>query len=1155
MKKILFTLVCALSSLMAVAATSITCTGYVSNYSGGEYMYALTSDQGNWYVVYYLQIEKDALENGKTYTAAQLQESYANYLANPNNPSATPTTHTFTDCTLTITVDQESKTGVILGTFTSAKDGQDYEIRYEGAINEETKDPGNPGGPIETSMEDDATTDLFLSKALPVSLVMPYMQPMISDKEIELRAYDLDGNYEVSLVFNVGIENFDSETYVPTGTYTISDSGELGTVLAGKGHTLDNTTCIGSYVAQLSGEKVVNRWYPTSGKVIVGKDSEGQLYVVLSAKNSLSHSVELTIGDAPASAGVVAISTLWKKYYPALHYWSVVLTTAANEDARYSLDVTAPATMVENTSYTATGGFVTAGGDYIAVSTGTYKEYHNAAGDYYVEASLELTNGETHNVRYVERAVPVATDTIAVSMTDATLRHAATSMDDPVIVFAGKDNKYDISLSFMGEQVKPTYSLADVYAYYTHLSVSGKDVPVRDLSAKAEQHETGFSISAYVLGEDAHCYQVSLSYELPEAKDTTVLNSTNMLIDESHINQLGEIVFSASDKTLNKAVELWIYTGEVPGSYHGEDFDYAYSAIVDLQTEASKRIIYGSVVVTTKNNVTSVIGGVLTEDAHYYKLNLTYTRPEKPTREITLVMEDAVVDITRLSEEGVLYLSGSDDDLTYQMEVMAYTAELNGEISSEQFDPYYTFLKSLDSNHQQKDIFDFLEGTATVTLADDVLTLKADIFVQSEENPADAPMVHLTMVAYCETGRALDNSEEDFYALLDQYVVNTDYFEESGVVLLDAANSDTTQMLALTFYTTGVNKRFGVPLGTYEISSTTMPGTVAIAPESQDGKLYPSFAAYTYENGEPKVPLWYLMEGTVTVSEVDGELAIVVDALNSFHREIHVAVGAATVDTVEIDMNDCELADYEQSFQFLGQNLKWEAFVAINHKLATGTYTWDDAIADYCHVRTINGPYTTAARLTATVTEARNGYDCDAYLTCTNAVCYHIVFHYYHPEPVEKPFETVRIEATNLTFDNVWAADGYWIYDASNDSLTVTITAKVSDPLEFAEPDDLNYEFTYITNKATGSILRCYSGETSFVAVATQDDALCYYALTGYLLGHDGVLYHLWLDASQPQGITSIPAQQKATKLLINGQLVIEVEGRRFDVLGKTINL
>jgi hypothetical protein len=45
------------------------------------------------------------------------------------------------------------------------------------------------------------------------------------------------------------------------------------------------------------------------------------------------------------------------------------------------------------------------------------------------------------------------------------------------------------------------------------------------------------------------------------------------------------------------------------------------------------------------------------------------------------------------------------------------------------------------------------------------------------------------------------------------------------------------------------------------------------------------------------VPLWFMVDGTVTVKHVDGQLSIEVNALNSYDQEIHIVYnGAGTTD-------------------------------------------------------------------------------------------------------------------------------------------------------------------------------------------------------------------------------------------------------------------
>lgn len=299
MKQYLLIMLALLATMMlpntVSAATEIEVGGYVSNYSGGEWMFALTSSDGRWYAVYYVQVAKDALVNGKTYTTSELKDSYANYLSNPTNPSATPVTHNFKDCSLTIQMDVEKKKCTILATFTSMKDNGEYVMHYDGKLVEDPQDPIIIITPAKTTMEDDEASKSF-SEILPAALCVPYVQPKISDREIEIRAYDAMTTTEVSVVFNVMIDDFDNETYVPEGVYTINDSRSLGTVYAGQGHTEDNSGCVGTYAAKMAGDKVTNRWYVRTGTVTVAKVDDA-LSLVLDGVNSQGQDVHVQIGS------------------------------------------------------------------------------------------------------------------------------------------------------------------------------------------------------------------------------------------------------------------------------------------------------------------------------------------------------------------------------------------------------------------------------------------------------------------------------------------------------------------------------------------------------------------------------------------------------------------------------------------------------------------------------------------------------------------------------------------------------------------------------------------------------------------------------------------------------------------------------------------
>ena len=115
---------------------------------------------------------------------------------------------------------------------------------------------------------------------------------------------------------------------------------------------------------------------------------------------------------------------------------------------------------------------------------------------------------------------------------------------------------------------------------------------------------------------------------------------------------------------------------------------------------------------------------------------------------------------------------------------------------------------------------------------------------------------------------------------------------------------DATSMLALLFvYPEGAtaDAETTIPVGTYTISDSQGPGTVlASSGVSSTGGLSYSFYGTVDAEGYVEVPIYFLVDGTVTVTKVEGKLAVEVNGLNSNGVAVHVVYGA--VDTAVEDV-------------------------------------------------------------------------------------------------------------------------------------------------------------------------------------------------------------------------------------------------------------
>lgn len=102
---------------------------------------------------------------------------------------------------------------------------------------------------------------------------------------------------EIYLLFMV--EEEDPDIVIPEGEYAISDSYEIGTVVACPG--VSNGSVTPSFAGLLSENGIqVPLWFLREGTVTV-KNNNGQLYVTVDAKNSYGKIIDVTISDENSS--------------------------------------------------------------------------------------------------------------------------------------------------------------------------------------------------------------------------------------------------------------------------------------------------------------------------------------------------------------------------------------------------------------------------------------------------------------------------------------------------------------------------------------------------------------------------------------------------------------------------------------------------------------------------------------------------------------------------------------------------------------------------------------------------------------------------------------------------------------------------------------
>ena len=111
----------------------------------------------------------------------------------------------------------------------------------------------------------------------------------------------------------------------------------------------------------------------------------------------------------------------------------------------------------------------------------------------------------------------------------------------------------------------------------------------------------------------------------------------------------------------------------------------------------------------------------------------------------------------------------------------------------------------------------------------------------------------------------------------------------NGYSILTVASPDATNEVDLAFFYDEVDPETVIPAGTYTIDESYTSGTVlASTGVNSQGQVSLSFYANLNASGQLVTPIYFLVSGTVEVTNVDGQLKVEVNAVNSNNVPIHI---------------------------------------------------------------------------------------------------------------------------------------------------------------------------------------------------------------------------------------------------------------------------
>ena len=424
--------------------------------------------------------------------------------------------------------------------------------------------------------------------------------------------------------------------------------------------------------------------------------------------------------------------------------------------------------------------------------------------------------------------------------------------------------------------------------------------------------DNSWAIEGTMLGNDNKIYNLHLSYNVPEQKDTVVVAFEQSAQAKYYPHLDNDIqIYNEND--------LYSASINVSDVELGGEFDEEY--IIDFYTYLEAKDGTPITVAEIKDGKLYQVGDTTKMEADYvtfegvlYQVRLWYVAPT-PTETVKLNIKDAEM-IVDYEYNQAYNLVGYTDDKQTAFVVTVYASSKEdvpgtfvndgvfGKFGEGQydFDASNSYVGKYNATTESYDLYYIQKGQFTVTLdEEDNVTLTASVVCE------DAIQYDVTLTSKYKEPHIEFDSEENpvdrIYGANAEVTIN-DHSADYGLIsvqIIDPVEGDIT---ALYFCYMESDPVTIIPEGTHEINDTWYDGTVLASTGMEwDGSVVPSYYA-RYVDGWVAEPFYFFQTGTVEVSKnADGKLNFEINALNSCNIPVHIVYNAALSSVENIDVN------------------------------------------------------------------------------------------------------------------------------------------------------------------------------------------------------------------------------------------------------------
>ncbi len=567
---------------------------------------------------------------------------------------------------------------------------------------------------------------------------------------------------------------------------------------------------------------------------------------------------------------------VWVKLYDAdenVYYFDIVVAEGTNELAlgqTYTL-----ADMIANYSYMrGADGKMAYASASLTKTVSMYEEQELV----HFAATFTDTLGNNYTLAYDQAPFIITGDTIDVVFTG--------NANKPIYAqglcqLAAENEDYEIAFTFPAAEGAPagTYAEEDMNLDYTYVN----KLEAKSAHCVVTENNGTISLEGWILAGDGNVYHVTFSFAAPTPQTYEAITCDNLVLDDSYASWFGIIIAEASNE--DYTVSMYLSSDDYLGTFDAEEVSLSIEG-----ADGEIEIYEGTITVANTADGVSITGTVLSMDGVQYTLNLTYVIPDATSQE-TITMSGK---ITNYEGQAWQFIGSTASQM---VTIAAYATSIPGTYGRSDLMADYTYVVKVVGSDTL--YYDMVDANVVVAVSGQNATITGTLKGQNYYDNSDVIEFTLNLTATVEDyeeeeqGNQYDSQDEGFYYKFPTYNIDDQYLAKYNVFVVEAQDAD-SNYISLEFNVAAGTTE--LPAGVYPINETSAEGTVTAG--SIDQYIYGSFAGSLDAQGYINIPLWLIVDGTVTVLE-NG--VIEVAATNTWGQGIYSRLGQypEAIDEVE----------------------------------------------------------------------------------------------------------------------------------------------------------------------------------------------------------------------------------------------------------------